>query len=146
MTAKRDAERRVAVLLRGTIDQVIEACGRAGGAATHRRGVVQLSVDEARDVISATWYFRAPRETALARTSWVVEIRVTAPGEGSIIALAVVSQYYTRQEKMFGIIPFGPKILLWSSQLNTFLDALERELTAIGGVPVEPELESSPQT
>ncbi len=97
-------------------------------------------------MITATWHFRAPKEPGdqLRRKSWVVEIGAKESGQGSLLVFAVVKHYYTRQEKLFGVIPFGPKALLWSQQLNKFLDVLERELLALDGVPAEPTFENDP--
>jgi hypothetical protein len=136
------------VLLRGSIEDVVEACARAGEESVHQRGAVQIGVDKERNIITATWHFRAPKEPRdqLRRKSWVVEIGAKEPGQGSLLVFAIVKHYYTRQEKLFGVIPFGPKVLLWSQQLNTFLDVLEREFLALDGVQAEPTFENDPSS
>lgn len=51
--------------------------------------------------------------------------------DGVVNVQAAVEQYRTSQEKLFYLIPVGPRLLVGKQSLITFLKALHQELLAI---------------
>ena len=123
MTAKSDSKRGLEAKLRTTVEETKQAVLRAVSILGNRADAVP-----APGRVTVQIYPGMSRRASV--TSPVVAVTIRSSGE-MVQVNAVVEQYRTRQQKLFFVIPLGPKMLVGKQPLITFLSALQQELQAI---------------
>jgi hypothetical protein len=124
MAAAHDVQHKINAEVDAEPDAVVEACRRATEALGKH----------------ARMHFNAAKVTveilpglsqAFSHVSPVVAVHLRPAGIGRIQVAAQVEGYMTRQSKVMGFIPAGPKRLVGRSYFFRFLNALETELGAL---------------
>jgi hypothetical protein len=124
MAAAHDVQHKINAEVDAEPDAVVEACRRAtetlGKHARMHFNAAKVTV-EILPGLSQTFSHISP----------VVAVHLRPAGIGRIQVAAQVEGYMTRQSKVMGFIPAGPKRLVGRGYFFRFLNALGTELAAL---------------
>jgi hypothetical protein len=123
MAANQDAALQVTAEVSMTRDEIVELCRRAAASLD---GPYEVEVDQSTVAVFANSKVKKFQSARVQSPTIAIVLEESSPETFRVTAGA--SGYQTYQNKMWGLIPFGPKFMLGSLNLRAYLRALEAAL------------------